>query len=65
MADNESYYRNRIEEELAAAERADDPSVANIHRDLARRYRDLIETRVQLVPTYQEAGASGSCFNGA
>ena len=42
MNDHGQYYRRRMEAELAAAEKADDASAANIHRSLADRYRELI-----------------------
>jgi hypothetical protein len=37
---NLDYYRQRAGEELAAAERAADPAIAQIHREMAGRYRD-------------------------
>lgn len=37
------YYRQRAEQELAAADRAGDPAIAHIHRQLARRYRELAD----------------------
>lgn len=39
---NLDYYRQRADEEMAAAERADDPGISQIHRELAQRYRDLL-----------------------
>ena len=36
------YYRHRAEEELAAADIAGDPSIAQIHREMAQRYRALL-----------------------
>lgn len=39
---NLDYYRQRADEELAAAERAVDPAIAQIHHDMAQRYRDLL-----------------------
>ena len=39
---NLDYYRHRADEELAAAESAGDPAIALIHREMARRYRDLV-----------------------
>jgi len=63
VADNETYYRTRIAAELAAAERAGDPSIASIHREMARRYRDLIDLRLQLVGDRPGSGAStGGAF---
>ena len=43
MTDHGEYYRHRMEEELAAAEAADDISVAQIHRALADGYRRIID----------------------
>ena len=43
MSDNQSYYLRRIEEEMAAAVGAENASIAQIHRDMARRYRDLVD----------------------
>jgi hypothetical protein len=40
---NRNYYRQRADEELAAAERASDPVVSNIHQEMARRYRDRLD----------------------
>ena len=37
--ENLDYYRRRAEEELAAAERASDTAIAQIHNEMARRYR--------------------------
>ena len=42
MTETDNYYRRRIQEELAAAERAADASVSQIHREMARRYRDML-----------------------
>ena len=39
---NLDYYRQRADEEQAAAERAVDPAIAQIHRDMAQRYRDML-----------------------
>ena len=41
-AQNFDYYRQRADEEAVAAERAVDPSIAQIHCDMAQRYRDLL-----------------------
>ncbi|HXG81623.1 MAG TPA: hypothetical protein VNJ05_07465 [Sphingomicrobium sp.] len=43
MDDNALYYRRRAEEELDAAENALDPAISQIHRDMARRYREMCE----------------------
>jgi hypothetical protein len=43
MSDGNNYYRKRIEEELAAADRAGDSSIALIHREMAERYRELLK----------------------
>ena len=64
MAERGTYYRRRVEEELAAAERASDPAVASIHRELARRYREIVETRVRLAPVNINEGALIAWFNG-
>lgn len=40
---NLDYYRLRADEELAAAERAGDPAIAQIHRHMAQRYRDMLK----------------------
>lgn len=42
MADTATYYRKRIAEELAAADSADDPEIAQIHRDMAQLYLDRL-----------------------
>jgi hypothetical protein len=42
MSDQGQFYQRRLEAELSAAESASDPSVAQIHRDLAERYRRLL-----------------------
>lgn len=47
---NLNYYRQRADEELAAAERAADPSIAQIHRDMAERYRDLMDGGTAFAP---------------
>ena len=39
---NLNYYRCRAEEEFAAAAIAGDPSIAQIHREMAQRYRALL-----------------------
>ena len=36
-----NYYRQRADEELAAAQQADDSSIAQIHCEMAQRYRAL------------------------
>ena len=43
---NLEYYRYRAEEELAAAAIAGDPSIAQIHREMAQRYRGLLTKNV-------------------
>ena len=43
-ANNLDYYRRRAEEEQAAAEQAGHPSIAQVHRDMARLYRDLLDS---------------------
>ena len=37
-----NYYRQRIDEELVAAQAADNEVISLIHRDMAQRYRDLL-----------------------
>ena len=41
---NMEYYGQRADEELAAAERAVDPSVPQIHREMAQRYLDMLSS---------------------
>jgi len=65
VADSGNYYRRRIEEELAAAERASDPAVASIHLDLARRYGEIVERRLRPALVHVEKRALMSGFNGA
>jgi hypothetical protein len=65
MGTSESYYQRRIEEELAAAEHSVDPAVANVHREMARRYRGMLDDRLRLVTESREAGVRVSRFNGA
>jgi hypothetical protein len=48
MADSDNYYRERAVEEMAAAERSGDPSISQIHRELARLYSDMIGIRMEL-----------------
>lgn len=43
MSDEGDYYRRRMEAELDAAERSEDPSVVQIHLALADSYRRMIE----------------------
>jgi hypothetical protein len=45
---NLNYYRHRADEELAAAERAVEPSIAQIHCEMAQRYRALANDGVSL-----------------
>ena len=42
MTDNDSYYRQRIEEELAAANSASDAAISKLHNDMAQLYRELL-----------------------
>jgi hypothetical protein len=44
------YYARRAEAERALADKAQDPAIASIHRELARRYEDIVATTVQSVP---------------
>lgn len=39
---DQSYYRRRAEEEQDAADRAADPGVSQVHREMARRYRQAL-----------------------
>jgi hypothetical protein len=64
MNSNDNYYLRRIEEELGAAERASDPAVAMIHRELAERYRAILQNRVALAPR-REVETMAARFNGA
>jgi len=47
MTDNDTYYRQRMADELAAAKAAKDAGVSSVHRDMAQLYRARIgvETR--------------------
>lgn len=36
------YFRHRADEELEAAERADDPAIAHIHLEMANQYRGML-----------------------
>lgn len=45
-AQNVDYYRQRADEESAAAERAGDPAIAEIHREMAQLYRDLLSQEI-------------------
>ena len=42
MSESDSYFRKRVDDELAAAERSADPSISEIHREMAQRYRDRL-----------------------
>ena len=44
MIETDNYYRRRIEEELAAAARSEDPSISHIHLEMARRYREMLSS---------------------
>jgi predicted secreted protein len=52
-ADDLRYWQRRERESLAAAERAQDPHLANIHRSFARNYRAAVDRL-----TAMDAGAS-------
>ena len=65
MSNNDNYYRRRFEEELVAAETAACPSTAMIHRELARRYRELLETKLELVVERPPAANQAGSFNSA
>lgn len=52
MSDTQ-YYQLRFEAELEAADRADDPSIAQIHRDMAGRYHDLMNGDAAQNPSAQ------------
>ena len=64
MNDNDNYYRRRIEEELAAANVADSQTSAQIHRDMARRYRDMLHDKLQLVGEPAEIAQFAREFSG-
>ena len=64
MADSDNYYRQRMAEEMAAAEGAGDPSASRIHRDLARLYSDMIDFRLHLTGDRRGGGAPvGGAFD--
>ncbi|MFL6739888.1 MAG: hypothetical protein ACJ8FC_10610 [Sphingomicrobium sp.] len=50
MTDGNAYYRQRADEELAAAESAGDPAISQIHLELARRYLDLSGEKKGSIP---------------
>jgi hypothetical protein len=54
MVETEAYYRKRLEEELAAAARSEDPSISIIHLEMARRYRDLLDGKFERITTDAE-----------
>jgi hypothetical protein len=45
VIETDNYYRRRFEEELAAAAEAKEPSISHIHLEMARRYRDRLDSR--------------------
>ena len=59
MQDNGAYYRKRLADELAAAERATCPKAIAAHREMARRYAELIAalpaTETETLPMAQSA----------
>lgn len=44
MTNNDQYYRQRIDGELAAADSASDMAIARIHTEMAQLYRDMLRT---------------------
>lgn len=62
MAHSDNYYRQRAAEEMAAAERADDPTISQIHRELARLYGDMIDPRLQSTSD-RPVGPVGGAFD--
>jgi hypothetical protein len=63
MAHSDNYYRQRMAEEMAAAELAGDPSISQIHRELARLYNGMIDTRLQLTGDRPGGGPVGGAFD--
>jgi hypothetical protein len=62
VADDDTYYRLRLEDELAAIERATDPAIANVHREMAQRYKQMLEISLHLAvdgPGRQELTGGG------
>lgn len=57
---NIEYYRQRADEELAAAERADNLVIAQIHREMAQRYRDMLNSKADLVNMDASMAEAGS-----
>lgn len=51
LEDNFDYYRRRAAEEMAAAERASNETVASVHKSLAERYAALAGEPRQQVST--------------
>ena len=46
MNESIAYYRRRIDEELAAAMDARGPGAAQIHRDMAQLYQDMLDSQI-------------------
>ena len=64
MDKGDTYYRRRIEEELAAAEQASDPAVSQIHHEFAQRYREMLGAKLPPVD-YSEVRESLNGLNPA
>lgn len=60
LLDNRAYFHQRIEDELSAAELASDPGIAQIHREMAQRYRDLMSDGDNRTATSLELLAGGA-----
>lgn len=58
MSESDNYYRERIAQELAAAERSADPAISQIHREMARHYSDKLDA--QSDPRADDAGVTSS-----
>jgi hypothetical protein len=48
MGDSSRYFRHRAIEEQAAADRAADPAVCHVHREMARLYRKASKEGAEL-----------------
>lgn len=57
MDSSVEYYRNREADELVLAAAASSRAIQNIHRDLALRYRELIEQLEKRNPLSNQARA--------
>lgn len=70
MIETDNYYRRRFEEELAAAAQSEDPSISQIHFEMARRYRDMLSAEadrangdaVRIEPRGEAIAGPGAVF---